>query len=193
LKPASRPANQDASVELAWRRCIDFGFLGIAPLSRFIKAALAQNRNRTYVRWQKVLAFVTPGRGLRILFSSARPEWREGIMMGFSRTRHRVEFGSLTPENAGEYDLAIPLSLAEQEHVRLWSSAASAGSIPILSEECVRLCDNKYEFNLALCNAGFGRYIPKMGTGNGQPLAPPYILKKRAGEWGQVCTMVLNH
>lgn len=188
MKFASRPANQDATVDLDWRRYIDFGFLRAAPLSPFTKAAFAQHRNKFYVRSEKLLALLSPGRGLRILVSSAKPDWQEDIASGFSRTRHTVEFGEM--QNAVRYDLVIPLTFADQKEARDWSGAMNGKSIPVPSEECVQLCDNKYEFNRAMSEAGFGRYIPKMA--NGAELAPPYILKKRVGEWGKNCTMVLN-
>jgi hypothetical protein len=190
LKLASRPVNPDATVDLDRRRYIDFGFLRTAPLSSFTKASFAQHRNKFYVRWEKFLALLSHGEGLRILISSAKPDWQDDIASGFSRSLHKVEFGPITPENAVKYDLVIPLSFADQDEVRRWPSQGSKRSIPVASEECVRLCDNKFEFNRALAEAGFGRYIPKMG--NGRELSPPYIVKKRVGEWGQGCTMVFN-
>ena len=114
MKLASRPANQDATVDL--------------------------------VRSEKLLALLTSGRGLRILVSSAMPDWQEHIASGFSRTRHTVEFGEMTRQNA--------------------------------------------VLNRAISAAGSGRYIPK--TGNSGELAPPCILKKRVGECGKNCTMVLK-
>jgi ATP-grasp domain len=190
LKLASRPVNRGASVDLDWRRHMDFGLLRAAPLSTFTKASCAQHRNKFYVRCETLLACLLPSRDLRILVSSAKPDWRQDIASGFSGIRHTVEFGPITLENAAKYDLVIPLSFADQNEIRGWPSGMSNRIMPIPSEECVRLCDNKYELNLALDDAGFGRYIPKMA--NGLPLPLPYILKKRVGEWGIDCTMILN-
>jgi predicted ATP-grasp superfamily ATP-dependent carboligase len=56
--------------------------------------------------------------------------------------------------------------------------------------ESVHLCDDKYVLNQALIASGFGQYIPRIAQGLG--LTPPYMLKKRIGEWGKGCYIVRN-
>jgi hypothetical protein len=127
-------------------------------------------------------------RGLRILVSSEKPDWRGDIGKGFAGTRHRVEFGPLTPENMVAHDLVVPLTLADAERVRRCPPEARERALPVPPEPVLQLCEDKYEFNQALCEKGFGQYVPRMA--NGVDLSPPYILKKRKGEWGQDCYIV---
>ncbi|MGA2728164.1 MAG: hypothetical protein ABSE96_10145 [Terracidiphilus sp.] len=72
----------------------------------------------------------------------------------------------------------------------LLHSPLQKNSLPLPTAEAVRLCDDKYEFNRALIDAGFGRYIPEMAEG--RALTPPYILKKRIGIWGKDCFIISN-
>jgi predicted ATP-grasp superfamily ATP-dependent carboligase len=83
----------------------------------------------------------------------------------------------------------VPLSLPALEEARR-HSPLQKNSLPLPTAEAVRLCDDKYEFNRALIDAGFGRYIPEMAEG--RALTPPYILKKRIGIWGKDCFIISN-
>ena len=114
------------------------------------------------------------------------PDWEEAIRGGFLRTPHKLEFGTITPESFGEFDLVVPLTIADLIKVGQCPPLPSKSPIPVPSRECVLLCGDKHRFNQALINAGFGRYIPRMGNG----LEPPYILKKRIGEWGKGCHII---
>ncbi len=149
---------------------------------------LARYRNRFYLKREQFLSSFFPRRSLRVLMSCEKPDWQEDIERGFSRTRHKVEFGSITPESFGGFDLVVPLTLADLSRVRRSLPLLSRNPLPVPSEQCVRLCHDKYEFNQTLINAGFGRHIPRIG--NGRELEPPYILKKRTGEWGQDCHII---
>jgi predicted ATP-grasp superfamily ATP-dependent carboligase len=120
--------------------------------------------------------------------SCEKPDWQEDIGRGFSRTKHRLEFGSITPESFEEFDLVVPLTLSDLHLVRRYLPVLARNPIPVPSEQCVRLCHDKYEFNQRLIHEGFARYIPRMG--NGLELEPPYILKKRTGEWGKDCYII---
>jgi predicted ATP-grasp superfamily ATP-dependent carboligase len=124
---------------------------------------------------------------MRVLISD-RQDWRADIRQGFNHTRHHVEFGAITPGSLGSFDLVVPLSIQDLVRVCRHSRLLTKNRIPVPSEECVLLCDDKYRFNQELVNLGFGRYIPKIGSG----LEPPYILKKRVGEWGNECRMILS-
>ena len=120
---------------------------------------------------------------------SEMQDWQQDIRTGFHRTRHKVEFGSITPESFGEFDLVVPLTIADLIQVRRRCAALlDKNPIPVPSEECVQLCDDKYHCNQALIDAGFGRYIPRMGARIA--LDPPYILKKRRGAWGEGCRII---
>lgn len=55
----------------------------------------------------------------------------------------------------------------------------------------MRLCDDKYESNLALIKAGFGEYIPKVTQG--VALTTPYILKERISSWGKGCYIIRDY
>lgn len=173
---------------LGWRRLMDFHSLSARPLVRYARKSLAGHRNRFYTRCEKLFAAISPGRHQRVLVSG-QGDWHEDIRKGFCRTRHKVEFGPITPENCGDFDLVVPLTIVDLIQVRRQCAALLDKSpIPIPSEECVHLCDDKYQFNRALIDAGFGRYIPRMGAEI--PLDPPYMLKKRTGAWGEDCRII---
>ena len=142
---------------------------------------LVNYRNEFYVKSEQFFASLSPGRVVRVLMSDERPDWQGYIREGFNRTQHKDEFGPMSPESFGEFDLVVPLTIADVIRVCRCSSLRDKNPIPIPSEECVLLCDDKYAFNQTLIKGGFGRFIPRMGSG----LEPPYILKKRTGEWGR--------
>ena len=84
----------------------------------------------------------------------------------------------------------MPLSLDALQEARR-HSAPGKSALPLPTAESVHLCDDKYEFNRTVIEAGFGRYIPKMAPG--LALTPPYILKKRTGLWGIDCYIIRDY
>jgi ATP-grasp domain len=172
---------------LPWR--ISFGLKGLSlrPDMAGIRARMAWRRNHFYVKSEKLLALLFSGGAKRILFSDM-PEWRNDIKGGFRRLPYQVEFGCITEDSFQRYDIVVPLSLSALEQARRHSSLKNA--LPLPTADSVRLCDDKFEFNQALINAGFGRYIPR--TAQGLVLKPPYLLKKRIGWWGNGCYIIRN-
>ncbi len=153
-----------------------------------IKCSLARKRNRFYSASEKSLMYLHREKSLRILLTE-KPQWEDDIRRGFRGSPHRLEFGSLSQLALGEFDLVVPLEISSLIQARQWSHLLAKNPIPIPSKESILLCDDKYRFNQALIDRGFGSYIPRMGTG----LPPPYILKKRVGEWGKECWMIRDH
>jgi hypothetical protein len=115
------------------------------------------------------------------------PEWKDDIKRGFRFLPHQVEFGPITEDSFRRYDVVVPLSLPALEEARRHSSHQKP-RLPLPAAESVLVCDDKYELNQALVKAGFGPYIPKMAQG--LALTPPYILKRRIGEWGNGCYII---
>ena len=153
-----------------------------------LRERMASRRNRLYVYSEQLVSLLSSDRAKKILFSET-PEWTQDIKTGFHRLSHQIEFGRITEASFQQYDLVVPLSLPDLEEARRYSPATNA--LPLPSAESVRLCDDKYEFNQALIQAGFGRYVPRIAQG--LELKPPYILKKRTGWWGNGCYIIGNH
>jgi predicted ATP-grasp superfamily ATP-dependent carboligase len=177
-KAAVRATGTNGNFGLTWRDYVP----------RSLRTTTIVHRNRFYVRLEKLLASVSPGRSLRVLVSSGKPDWQEDIRCGFWRTPHKVEFGEITPESIGKYDVVVPLTVEDLRTVSGCSALANKNPIPAPSTECLQLCNDKYEFNQRLMEAGFGKYIPRMGSP--EDFEPPYILKKRVGEWGKNCYVI---
>jgi predicted ATP-grasp superfamily ATP-dependent carboligase len=153
-----------------------------------LRADWARRKNQLYVKREKLWALLFSRNAKKVLFSG-NPEWMDNIKSGFRRLPHQIEFGSVTEDSFRRYDVVVPLSLSALEEARR-HSPLQRNALPLPTAESVRLCDDKYEFNRALVNAGFGRYIPEMAEG--RPLTRPYILKKRIGIWGKDCFIIRN-
>lgn len=152
-----------------------------------VRARMAWYRNLFYVKWEKLLAVLSSGGAKKILFCD-KPDWRDDIVRGFRRLDHQLEFGWITEDSFRQHDIIVPLSLPALDDARQYSR--SKGALPVPSAECVRLCDDKFQFNRTLVQAGFGPYVPRMAQGIA--LQPPYILKKRIGWWGTGCYIIRN-
>ena len=153
-----------------------------------LRAKLASRRNRFYLKYEKLWESLSAGSTKEDL-CSGMPEWADEIKRGFQYSPHQVDFGTITEESFRRYDIVVPLGLTALRDARRRSPLQNS-ALPLPSEESVRLCDDKFEFNQALVRLGFGRYIPKMVQG--MALTPPYILKRRVGAWGKDCYIIRN-
>ena len=151
-----------------------------------VRVKIESRRSWFYLKSEKLRALLFSGRARKILFSE-KPEWAQDIKRGFRHLPHQIEFGSITEESYRQFDVVVPLSLSALEEARRYSPHQKL-ALPIPPAESVRLCDDKYELNHALILAGFGANIPKMSQG--PALTPPYILKKRIGDWGIGCYII---
>lgn len=143
-------------------------------------------RNRFYVGYEKLRAFLSFQKPMRILFGDD-PQVSALIERGIRRhSRHHVEFGPITAESFQNFDLVVPVSISDFKRIRQWPQAQIKSPIPFPSAACLDLCDDKYAFNEWLCKSGFGAYVPRIGAG----LEKPYILKKRVGLWGRECHVI---
>lgn len=162
-------------------------FPGMAlPKLATVRARIARRRNRLYVESERLRSKLFSGGPKKILFSG-KPDWTEDIKRGFEQLPYQVEFGPISDDSFEQFDIVVPLSLSAMEEARQHSRQRRI-ALPMPAAESVHLCDDKYEFNRALIAAGFGQYIPEMGLA----LTPPYILKKRIGEWGSECYIIRN-
>src|SRR6202050_4579987 len=149
------------------------------------KRSLANKRNRLYLAYEKSLPHLIRRKSLRILFSG-KPDWSEDIKKGFRGSGHILEFGPLSAQGFGAFDLVMPLEISGLIAAQQCPQLLSKNPIPIPHEESILLCDDKYKFNQALIQRGFGSNIPTMGAN----LPHPYILKKRISDWGKDCQMI---
>ena len=156
---------------------------------RFSRSAATQlasrKRNELYVAYEKSLLLFSHQKSLRILFTG-KPDWAADITKGFIGSPHTIEFGSLASHPAGDFDLVVPLQISGLIEARQRPDLLAKNPIPIPTEECILLCDDKRKFSQTLIEKGFGTYIPKLCS----VCDPPYILKKRIGSWGKECWMV---
>jgi predicted ATP-grasp superfamily ATP-dependent carboligase len=149
------------------------------------RVKVALRRDEFYVKSRKLQAKLFSGGGRKILFSE-KPDWEKWIRKGFRHLPHHIEFGPITEDSYRKYDIVVPLTLAALEEARRLSGSKHA--FPVPSARAVSLCNDKYRFNQAMIDGGFGKYIPRIKLGLG--LATPYILKKRTGGWGKECFIV---
>ncbi len=118
---------------------------------------------------------------LRILFFPPGHDWEGRIRAGFASTAHEIAFADFTPDNIRQYDLIVPLTIAGLYLLNGFGEAVRKNPIPIPSPESVALCDDKLLLNRTLIASGFGRNIPRLGSGQRYP----YMLKKRVDTWGK--------
>jgi len=156
-----------------------------SPNPADMRVKIESRRSWFYVKREMLRALLFSG-AKKILFSE-KPEWTDDIKRGFRFLPHQVEFGPITEDSFSRYDIVVPLSLPALEEARRHSSHQKL-ALPLPAAKSVRVCDDKYELNQALIKAGFGPCIPKMAQG--LALTPPYILKRRIGEWGDGCYII---
>ncbi len=160
----------------------------VSPNLAALRARFAWRRNLLHLKSEKLWAVLFSRESKRILFSG-KPDWTDNIKSGFRRLRHRVEFGSITEDSYQRYDIVVPLSLPALEEARRYAPSIK-NALPLPTAESVDLCDDKYEFNQALIQRGFGHHIPRVALGSA--LTPPYILKKRISGGGTGCYIIRN-
>ena len=127
----------------------------------------------------------SPRRGMSILFSP-HADWEPNLRAGFEGTRHDIHFGGISRDSPARHDLAVPLTISALREMCAMRDHFTDNPIPIPRLECVDLCDDKYRFNKAMVERGFGNYIPQMGGDH----VYPYMLKKRVDEWGKTCHII---
>jgi predicted ATP-grasp superfamily ATP-dependent carboligase len=152
------------------------------------RANWARRRNQLYLKKEKLWALLFSRNAKKVLFSG-NPDWIDKIKDGFQHLPHQVEFGSITEDSFRRYDIVVPLSIPALSEARR-HALPEKNALPLPTADSVRLCDDKYEFNQALVQAGFGQYIPRMVRG--LALTPPYILKKSIGWFGTGCYIIRN-
>jgi len=124
---------------------------------------------------------------LKILFS-IREDWEPNIRRDFRYTHHELIFGGFNGNNLGQYDLLVPLTIADLEYLDSISHLIENNPIPIPSRKSLTLCNDKYLFHQKLVENGFEKYLPKISD----HLPYPYILKKKVDEWGMNSHIIHN-
>jgi predicted ATP-grasp superfamily ATP-dependent carboligase len=141
-------------------------------------------QNRSYLLLETVLSGLNTHR-LNILFSP-HADWEPKLRAGFARTSHRIEFHAITAQDAGGYDLVVPLSIQETLHLAQMRELFQSNRVAIPTPQAVELCNHKVQLNQRLAAHGFARHIPPIG----RALPRPYILKEVVGEWGANCHVI---
>ena len=116
---------------------------------------------------------------LKILFSK-REDWEPLIRKDFRYTHHELVFGGFFNDDLEQYDLLVPLTIVDLEYLNSIGHLTKKNPIPIPSQECLDLCNDKYLFYQKLVENDLGEYTPRISSN----LPYPYILKKRIDEWG---------
>jgi hypothetical protein len=148
----------------------------------------ARVANGYYLCVQTALARLASARKLRVLFSSSKRDWEEGIRYGFQFTHHTIRFGDLDQEDLAAYDLVVPLTIEDLRFLDTVRHKTIGNPLPIPSLPSVALCDDKLLLNAALAGLGFGDCVPPMG----QTLPFPYIVKKRIDQYGEHSHRILD-
>ncbi len=146
-----------------------------------------QFRKIHYIALEILLSRIMDRRSLRILFSDeegAKPL----IEKGFRKTRHSISFGQFTRDTIEKYDLIVPLTIADIDRLNEHRPLIDSNPIPIPSDQCVRLCDDKILFNGFLRENGYAEVIPRTDEDFGYP----YILKRRVDDTGKNSTFILD-
>jgi hypothetical protein len=135
-----------------------------------------------YGQWlvlrERMLSRPWPWTRRRILFPPT--DMQDAIQEGFRHRRDRLTFAEATPEALLAHDLAVPLTLADLQHLRGLESLPPGNPLPLPDPACVALCDDKLACNRVLAAAGFAECVPPIGDA----LPFPYVLKKRVDAWG---------
>lgn len=153
---------------------------------RFKRACNKASKVRYFVI-ELVLSRVLSPKGLRILFSDLAGS-HDLIRQGFHRTNHAIFFGEFTEKTIVEYDLVVPLTIEDIDRLNAMRPLIEKNPLPIPSDECVRLCDDKVLLNRFLLAHGFGELVPRV---EGE-FSAPYILKKRIDQTGKHSCFVLD-
>lgn len=138
--------------------------------------------------WRAASGTAHPTGPLRILFSSARPQWEEQIRGSFEGSGHELEFGEFLPAHRHDWDLVVPMTIEELRFLDQVRPLVSGNPIPIPRFEVVSLCDDKARLRRFLADSGFAAHFP----GDAGPRDIPFILKKRIDEWSANCHLIRN-
>ncbi len=144
-------------------------------------------RKVRYFALELLLCRLSTQRKISILFSNEEGA-KHLIRKGFRYTRHVVEFGDFTPESIARYDLLVPLTIQDIDRLNGMRDLIHQNPIPIPTDACVRLCDDKALLNEFLIGNGFGEVIPKTEG----DCKIPYILKKRVDDTGKNSHFVID-
>jgi predicted ATP-grasp superfamily ATP-dependent carboligase len=124
---------------------------------------------------------------LKILFSRFTG-WIPNITYGFRHTQYQISFEDFNPVTIGASDLIVPLTIEDINYLNKMPDLVKNNLIPIPTNACVALCDDKFQFNQFLTEQGFGEYIPAMNGNH----SFPYIVKKRQDACGQNSYIIKN-
>ncbi len=128
---------------------------------------------------RRQLAGLLPRGRMRILFSR-KDDWEPDIRHGFRHSRHRLAFESIADATLEDYDLIVPLTIADLRDLDRSRHRLAHNPLPVPDWHSVNLCNDKYLLNLKLICEGFGEAVPAMA----RTLPYPHLLKKRIDAWG---------
>jgi hypothetical protein len=140
-----------------------------------------------YMFSELYLARFCTKRKMNILFSK-KETWEPRIRRLGRFLPHTFTFAEFNPQTIAEHDLVIPLIIEDVFYLNDVRHLIKDNPIPVPSIECVKLCDDKYEFAKYLIANNFADYIPQI---NGD-LSYPFFLKKKVDMGGVHTHLVEN-
>ena len=124
---------------------------------------------------------------LRILFSP-HEQWQPMLQKMFKRSRYKVSFGPMTPENVRNNDLIVPLDQEALESLAPLSAYLASSLLPPPSPATVARCHDKVASWNLLHSCGFDPNLLAIGT----DLEPPFVIKPRRGSDPEDCHIIHN-
>jgi hypothetical protein len=156
------------------------------PLAHFALKLQSRATRTWYLQRERRLARdASATRSLDILFSRRVP-WEGPIRSGFGDLPHRLVFADIATSDLERFDLIVPLSLGDIEHMSRQSAHVRARTVPLPDAACSALCHDKPRLNQHLIDNGFAAHVPAMGN----DVPPPYFCKPAQGENSDDCTLV---
>ena len=140
-----------------------------------------------YVTHELLLARLLRVRKMRILFSEVIYS-RRAIERWFRFTPHEIRFGEFAPDTLAEYDVLVPLNMADVRRLDGMRHLIAHNRLPIPCSEAIEICDDKLLFARVMQQKGFGDLIPPLLDDR----ELPYVFKMRHDRGGRLTRVVLS-
>jgi len=124
--------------------------------------------------------------GRKTILFSRHDGWKRDIQRHLKG--HVPFFYELDEVTPGVFDMVVPLTVDAEHYINAHPTSFAATRLLCPVDSCIELCDDKERFLRFLMEEGFGALVPRIGD----DLAYPYVLKRRAGCWGEGIWIIRN-